>query len=419
MEGATGQAEASSILTVKFDGLISSTTVELLNEALAYATKGDRVIVILLDTPGGSLDATFKIVDMIERSEVPIIGYVYPPGARSWSAGTFILMATHVAAMAPNTIIGSCQPVVFDPLSGGSTPITDAKQINAISKYMAERARTHSRDASVATRFVTENLNLNDEEALTNHVIEYRAENFEALIEKVNGLVVSVAGRDVKLNTFGHSIEEWSPSPRVRFLGVVSDPFLAYLLFVVGFIALISGLSTPGAGAEIFGGLTLTLGLVGLGVFGINTAGIVFMFLGMGLLIVEYFQPGFGVFGASGIICFTIGSVLLFPHEWTVQAEWLNILYALLIVVPMSAGLILVFVLYKVLRLRRSKPIQFGVIGKEGKAQDDILPEQVGHTLVEGELWAARSSQYIKAGSKVRVIGKDGPVLIVEPLKEG
>ncbi len=187
LSGGIGQAE-NRVLAVRLDGPIGSMSYELIGEALTAAGReGFTAVVLLIDTPGGLLDATMEMVKLIERSGVPVLGYVYPQGGKAWSAGTYILMATHIAAMAPNTLIGSAQPVSFDPLGGGSRPIEDPKTMNALERYMMERARAHGRNEEVARRFVTENLNLNDEDALRMGVIEVRARSLEELLEKVEG----------------------------------------------------------------------------------------------------------------------------------------------------------------------------------------------------------------------------------------
>ena len=413
------QRETKGVLTVEFEGVITATSVELISEAIEVADTAGEAVVLLVNTPGGSLDATFKIVDLIERSPVPIISYVYPPGARAWSAGAFILMAAHVAAMAPNTIVGSSQPVSFDPLSGGSTPIEDSKTINALAKFLGERAKAHGRNETAATLFVTENLNLDDEEALGADVIEVRAEDIGKLLERIDGMEVSVRGEPTTLSTAGAPVMEWGPSLRVRFLDLISDPTLAYLLFVVGFYALFFGLSTPGLGAEVVGGLMLILGLIGLGVTGVNVGGIILMASGFGLLMAEVFVPGFGVLGVAGFVCVFLGSFLLFPRSWIVGADWLNLLYTVLIVVPLAIGGFFVFAAYKVLEARRRRPLELGFVGEEAEVETEVAPGKDGFVVLRGELWKARSQKKIGRGERVRITGKDGPLLIVEPLEKG
>lgn len=413
MEATVGD----SVIAVRLTGTITSITFEMVKEAVEYAEVSGSVVLLLLDTPGGSLDATFRIIETIERSRMPVIGYVYPPGGRAWSAGTFILMATHVAAMAPNTIIGSAQPVSYDPLGGGSAPIDDPKLINALTKYIGERARRNSRDAETAVKFVSENLNLNDEETLAAGVIEYRAPTIFELLKTVDGRSVEVASGSVVLRTLGSRVTDWSPSLRVSTLSLISEPMVAYLLFIIGFYALFFGLQSPGVGLEVAGAVMLVMGLMGLGVVGINIGALFIMVVGFGLLIAEMLSPGFGVFGSIGFLCVAIGSFLLLPREWSVQSEWLNALYTVLIVVPLAAGATVIFIVYKVVEARRRRPYQASPVGESGWAEGEIDSEKGGYILVLGELWKAKSDQTIPDKAQVKIVGKEGPTLIVEPMK--
>jgi len=410
--GEPGQVDR--YLLIRLEGFISASTAEMVAEGISGAEETGEAVILLLDTPGGSMDATFRIVEAIERAEIPVLGYVHPRGGRAWSAGTYILMATRLAAMAPNTIIGSCQPVAYDPL-GGSKPINDSKQINALTKYLAERARANNRNVSVAERFVSENLNLNEAEALELGVIEYVAADVAALLGQLDGVTVEAGGRTLTLRGAGASVRDWSPSIRVSFLGFLSDPTLSYLLFIVGLYGLILGLYTPGLGAEAVGGLMLVLGLVGLGVFGVNLGGMVLLAAGIVLLVAETQIPGFGAVGATGVACMLLGSFLVFPADWMVQEAWLNSLYTVLIVVPLITGGFFAFVIYKVLEARRRAPYMVGAVGGVAEAVSDMDAGGGGFVLMKGETWMARSRAPVRQGERVRVVAKEGPVLVVEP----
>jgi len=416
--GAASQPEDGKVLTVRLEGTITAMSHELVAEALAYAEGKGETVVLLIDTPGGMMDATFKIVDLIERSSVPVIGYVHPPGGKAWSAGTYILMATHVAAMSPHTIIGSCQPVSFDPLGGGSKPVEDSKVVNAMEKYLVERAKAHGRNEEAARRFITENLNLDADEALEAGVIEVKAESLSELLEKTDGMQVEVGGGALTLKTAGAQVEEWNPSFRVKILGFISEPMVAYLLLIVGLYGLIFGLASPGVGGEVLGAFLLILGLIGLGVTGANLGAIILMIVGLVLLLAELLTPGFGIMGGTGFACVFIGSFLLFPGGWTVESEWLNMLYTVLMVVPLAVGGFFVFAAFKVVEARRRKPFQAGVVGEEAEVEGEIAPGKDGFVRFKGELWKARSKVKVAGGSRVKIVGKEGPVLIVEPVEE-
>lgn len=413
--GAIAHAEVGSngVLVIPITGTITSITYEFMREAYEYAESNSLPIVLLIDTPGGSLDATFKIIDTIERSKIPTIGYVTPAGARAWSAGTVILMSTQVAAMSPNTIIGSAQPVSYDPLGGGSTPVDDPKVINALTKYIEERARRNKRDPVTAAKFVSENLNLNDEEALSLGMIEYKAENLDALLKTIDGKVIEFNSVELTFRTKGVIIEDWNPSPRISLLNIISEPLVSYLFFILGFYALYFGLQSPGLGSEVFGVISLILGLIGLGVIGINVGALVILAIGFGLLIAEIINPGFGVLGVGGVLMASLGSLLLFPREWAVQTDWLNTFYTTLMVVPLLTGIFVLIVAYKVVEAKRRRPFQSTIVGRIGVVQSEISPAG-GYVTVEGELWGARSIELIGSGTRVKVISKEGSILNVE-----
>ncbi|RLI23976.1 MAG: nodulation protein NfeD, partial [Candidatus Hecatellales archaeon] len=370
--GASAFTTPSGVLTVRLEGTITTMSYELVAEALTHAEERGLTLILLIDTPGGMMDATFKIVDLIEHSRVPVVGYVYPPGGKAWSAGTYILMATHVAAMAPYTIIGSCQPVTFDPLGGGSKPVEDSKVLNAMVKYLAERAKAHGRNEEVAKRFITENLNLDADEALKEGVIEVKAESLEDLLSKLDGMEVEVQGKRVTLRTAGVPVEEWSPSFRVKLLSLLSEPMIAYLLLIVGLYGLVFGLASPGVGGEVIGAFLLILGLIGLGVTGANLGAILLMVVGLVLLLAELLTPGFGIMGGTGFACIFLGGLLLFPGNWTVQPGWLNTLYTVLLVVPLAVGGFFIFAAYKVVEARRRKPFQPGILGETAEVVEEI-----------------------------------------------
>ncbi len=218
------------------------------------------------------------------------------------------------------------------------------------------------------------------------------------------------------LRTSRASIVEWSPSLRVRILGFISEPILAYLLFIFGFWTLLFGISTPGLGAEMVGGLLLLLGLMGLGLMGASLGAMLLMLVGFALLLAEFLTPGFSILGGGGLICVLLGSLLLFPGEWAVGAEWLNTLYTILFLVPLSLGAFFIFVAYKVVTARRRRPFEMGIIGETAEAMGEIRGE--GFVKVRGEIWRARSGMEIRSGGRVRIVGKEGPILIVEPIRE-
>ncbi|HPJ30014.1 MAG TPA: nodulation protein NfeD, partial [Methanothrix sp.] len=273
---AFGQA---SVMVVALDDAITPASDDIVAEAILEAEgRGCQALVITLDTPGGGLAETKEITSMIERTSLPVIGYVYPSGATAWSAGTIILLSSDIAAMVPGTIIGSAQPVQIGPT--GTEPVNDTKVINAVVALAEEKARSKGRNTTAAREFVLSNLNLNAEDALSYGVIEVVSPSLESLMEEVDGM----EAKNRTLATSGAEIVRFEPALRLRVLAVLSDPLLAGLLLIVGLYALIFGLSNPGLGAELVGVMTLALGLIGLG-FSVNLGALFLIILGLVLLL--------------------------------------------------------------------------------------------------------------------------------------
>jgi len=411
-----GHGTDREVIAVSLTGTITKASAELVREAVEAAEQSNaEAVLILLDTPGGDLDATMRIMEIMDRSTVPVIAYVHPQGAKAWSAGTFILISAHIAAMAPHTIIGSSQPVRYSPT--GSEPIDDPKIINALSALIAERARMHSRNETATTLFVTANLNLNDETALRLKVIEVRASNIGELLAVIDNRQVATARGTVRLQTRSIPVSHHSTSLRVLTLSVISDPILSFLFLTIGLYALIFGLASPGHAAEIVGAFTLVVGLIGLG-FDVNLGGVVLISLGAVLMIVEAYTPGFGIFGGAGLFCVAVGGLLLVPLQrgrWLISPEWYSFFLMLIGAVVSVLGAFTLFMVYKIVQARRRRPITGGLIGETIEVVDEITPDKPGYVKYRGEYWRAHSNSTLKAGTTGQVVGKEGPILIVEP----
>jgi membrane-bound serine protease (ClpP class) len=397
---ALGEA---SVMIVALEGDITPASDDIVVEAILQAElEGCEAIVITLDTPGGGLTETKEITGQIERTSLPVIGYVYPSGATAWSAGTIILLSSDIAAMVP---------VSIGPT--GTEPVNDTKVINAVVALAEEKARVHGRNTTAAREFVLSNLNLNAEDALEFGVIELVSPNLEALMEELDGM----EAKNRTLATSGAEIVRFEPSFGLKVLAVLSDPLLAGLLLIVGLYALIFGLSNPGLGAELVGVITLALGLIGLG-FSVNLGALFLIILGLVLLLVELNSPGFGLMGAAGLACMIVGSILLVPigsTDWYTPAEYKMDAFVALIVPSLVIGGFFVFALYKVAEARR-RPTYSEVMNQEvAEALDRIDPK--GHVMYNGEYWAAESTEPIEAGEIVEVVGKKRMVLKVRRKK--
>lgn len=413
-------SERPMVLALKIDGTITTATSDLVKEALEYAaTSGYSMTLITIDTTGGLLSATFEIVSAIERSQIPVIVYVYPSGSKSWSAGTIVLLASHVAAMAPYTLIGSCQPVSYSPF-GNPEPVQDEKTINALTAYIAERARMHGRNETAAKLFVTHNLNLNEESALKYGVIDVVASGIDDLLERIDGMSVKVLDQSIVLHTKDATVHQYEPSLRTALLHTVSDPIIASLAFLIGLYALIFGISAPGHFAEIIGAFLLLLGLIGLG-FNVNIVALLFLILGSILMIAEAYTPGFGILGGSGFLFIIVGSLLLIPFgsaQWLASEDFYRILFNAVIGTALVIGGFTLFMVYKVVRARRQRPLLKDMINEIVYVVDELGPDRHGFVKHSGEYWMAKSQEVIKPGSKALVVGKEGHVLIVKPLEE-
>lgn len=417
----TGEAAERQVLWVDLKDFISSATSEHIEAAVARASDGSEgnfsAVVLALDTPGGSLDATLKIIETIQGSTVPVIGYVYPQGKSAWSAGTIILVATDYAAMAPFTTIGSAQPI-----SGANMPVNDTKVINAITEKMVTLAELHSRNATQATRFVTHNDNLTPEKALQNNIIEVIARNPEELLQNAhNSTVVTLAGPKI-LDTDSATIVTHEPSLRVSFVGILAHPVLSTILLTIGFFALVYGLTSPGFGGEITGAAMIILALIGQG-FDVNWAGFALLAIGMGLLAYELYSPGFGAAGIGGIIVLLTGTTLMITQPvrpLLISGEHLinSALLSAIIIVPFGGffGLIT----FKAWKAKTRKPLQFTFQSEDGVALDHISSNAPGFVSVGGEYWRAKTvgSIEIGKGEKVQIAGKEADLLIVEPLQK-
>ncbi len=409
----------SRVLQVPITGTITVAHADAFADALEIAYRdGYSAVLLVLSTPGGSVDAMLRIIEAIDNSPVPVVAYVSPAGATAWSAGTYILMASHVAAMAPNTVIGSCQPISYSPL--GSAPVEDDKTINALVAVMLTHAESRNRNQTLAEAFVRNNTNVDDLEAYEYGVIEYRAESIARLLEEIDGMPVNLTTGTVTLDTSGASVVVYSMRPREAILNAISDPTVSSILFLVGLFALIYGFSAPGYGGEILGGIAILLALIGMG-FDVNVVSVVMMVAGAILLIYELATPGFGILGISGMVILMFGTLFLVPftpEKWAVSGDWYSTFTTLIIVVGICIAAFFLFAAMKIVQVRRRPPVIGGMIGDIVIPRDNAKPGEVIFILYKGEYWQAKSASGIVAGNKYRISGKEGAVLVLEELRQ-
>ena len=416
--------DSRTILWVDVKDFISSGTAEDISTALQSTSPAAgssshtpfSAVILALDTPGGSLDATFDIIDSIQQSPVPVIGYVYPQGKSAWSAGTIILLATDYAAMAPVTTIGSAQPVQ------GTEPVNDTKVINAVAEKAVSLAELHERNVTQAARFVTHNDNLTPEKAMERNVIEAVAASPEELLAIADGVTVTTFNGQKVLHTADAEIIRHESSLRTQLVNFLSNPLIATTLMTIGFFALIYGIMSPGFGVEIAGAVFIILGLLGQGL-DINWGAFALLALGIGLVAYELYSPGFGAIGIGGIVVVAIGTVFMITQPvrpLLVTEEHVGNLATLSIITIVPFAGLMALITYKVWKVKKRKPQQFVLQSEEGVALDSISTNRIGFVIVGGEYWRAKISRgedEINKGDKIKVVGKESDLLIVEHLQ--
>lgn len=404
-------AQEEKVLVVEISDSITSASDDLVTNAISVAEDENyEAIVLTLNTPGGKLSETFNIIESIESTNVPVIGYVYPEGTKAWSAGTIILISTDIAAMAPFSVIGSAQPVQLT--GGGSQPINDSKTINAIVEYTREKARQNNRNVTAAEEFITKNLNINAETALEYNVIEYTSPSIGDLLSQVDGDVA----KGKQLNVSGAQIDRYEPSINIAIMSIISDPLIASLLLIIGLYSIVIGLSNPGFGAEIFGTIAIALGLIGSG-FDVNIAAIFLIIVGMGLIFLEIQSPGIGAFGIGGLICLIVGSIFIVPTDYPdfyTPAEIQQEIIIAIVTPSIIMGVFMLFIVYKIIEVRHRKPIIGEIVGNTAITNEKIKRGEEGYVKYKGEYWKAKSDEEIDKGVKVEIIDKEGPTLVVK-----
>src|SRR5215468_3305007 len=394
---------------IEMDGTIGPITVRLLNAALERARADhSQALVVELNTPGGLERSMRSMVQSILSSEVPVIVYVAPTGARAASAGVFITMAAHVAAMAPATNIGAAHPVAV----GGQM---DKEMVKKIENDAAAFARTlateRGHNVDWAERAVRSSVSITEREAVKLKVVDLVADSVPDLLAKVDGRTVKTARGPVTLETRGATVKLIEVRFRDRFLALITDPNIAYILMMVGMLGIFFELQNPGATLPgVIGGISLILAFFAFQSLPINWAGVLLILFGVALLIAEIKIASHGVLTACGVVAMLLGSFMLYEApEVGFRVSWTVILPT----VGATAGLVIWAVSAGVRAMMRS-PVtgSSGMIGRLAVARSALGPE--GQVQVDGEIWRAVSDGgAIAAGEQVRVTAVDGLTLKV------
>ena len=406
---------AQPVSTIKLDGVISPVTVRLVETALARAqAERAAVLVIELDTPGGLERSMRAICQRLLNAELPVVVYVAPTGARAASAGVFITMAAHVAAMAPATNIGAAHPVA---LGGG----VDKESMKKIENDAAAFARTiaveRGRNAEWAEKAVRQSVSITEREAVRLKVVDLVADSLPDLLDKIDGRTVKTVKGPVTLATRNAVVKPIDIGFRDRLLNIITDPNVAYILMMLGMLGLFFELSNPGVVLPgVIGGISLILAFFALQTLPINYAGLLLILFGIVLLIAEIKVASHGVLAMGGIVALALGSIMLFDApELDLRVSWAVIVPT----VAVTSGVFL-FVVAAGLRALASRSA-VGVpalLGQTGIARERLQPE--GQVLVQGELWrAVARGTPVEEGARVRVVDVNGLTLTVEKAGEG
>jgi membrane-bound serine protease (ClpP class) len=392
---------ASRVDLVHVDGSINPAVDDFLRESLAAAhADGAAALVIQLDTPGGLLTSTKSIVKELLGAPLPVIVYVAPSGASATSAGVFITMAAHVAAMAPGTTIGAAHPVG----SGGQDVGGDMREKveNFTVSFVRSIAERRGRNVKWAEQAVRESLSITEKEALEKKVIDLVAPDLATLLTRVAGREVQVGSEKVALDVSAESeivVREMRLSQRI--LDAIADPNIAYLLLMAGLLGLYFEFAHPGAVFPgVMGGICLLLALAALQVLPINSTGLLLLLLGVALLVAEVFVASFGILGIGGLIAFVLGSLFLFDGSDPTLAVDRSLIAA----VAFCAGAFILGVGYLVIRTQRRRSVtgREGLIGETGVVRERI--GDVGKVFVHGEYWNAVSDAPLEVGERVEVL---------------
>jgi membrane-bound serine protease (ClpP class) len=427
-----GSTAARVAVVVGIQGPIGPATAEYVQDAFETARSREAALIVLtLDTPGGLSDSMRSVIQSVLEAPMPVVGFVFPSGSRAASAGTYILYACHLAAMAPGTNLGAATPIQIGgglPLPGGKespqgqppdetapeerpTPAAmSAKIVNDAAAYIRSLAQMRGRNAEWAEQSVREGASLSAEEALAESVIDVMAADLDDLLREIDGREVRVGQAPLILATAGLKSEQISPGWRNRLLAILTNPNIAFLLILVGVYGLFFEFANPGTiGPGVAGAICLFLGGYALNLLPINYAGLGLLILALALMAAEALTPSFGVLGTGGIIAFVLSATLLFDSG----VPGFSISWPVIVATAALSGGLLIFVLGYVWRAHR-RPVTTGDdawLGKEAEVLEWAADS--GYVRCGGERWKAVGEQDLAPHERVTVHGRRGLVLEV------
>lgn len=415
-------ATTPTIIKLDIKGAIGPASSSYLKNGISFATaQNAQIVLIELDTPGGLSTSMREMIQDILNSSIPVVTYVYPKGARAASAGTYLLYASHVAAMSPGTNLGAATPINMMPSpkmsdsNSSSISTLEKKVINDSTAYIKSLAELNDRNVSWAIKAVREAKSISAQDALKLGVIDLMAQNTKELLSKLDGRVVSISGNSLTLNTKGSLIHNFEPDWKTRFLSIVTNPNIAYIFLLIAIYGIFFELMNPGALIPgVIGLISGVIALYSLNMIPFNYAGLLLIILGISFMVAEVFISGFGILGIGGVISFAFGSLLLFDAQTLGSSVSIPLIIAFTLV--SLAFFILVFRLF--LKSRSSKVVT-GAQEMLGSIAEVIKPNEDGYLVhCHGETWSATSQEELIVGQRVQVIKLSGLILEVKPIKE-
>ncbi|HDS1776333.1 TPA: nodulation protein NfeD [Pseudomonas putida] len=418
-----GQAAPGAVWVLGIDDAIGPASADYLVRSLSQAqAQGAQLVVIRMDTPGGLDSAMRQMIKAILASTVPVASYVAPSGARAASAGTYILYASHVAAMAPGTNLGAATPVRIggapgtpsdDKAKGGDDETLARKQVNDAAAYIRGLAQMRGRNADWAEKAVREAVSLSASEALRLNVIDQVADDLSDLLRKLDGKTLQVAGQPRQLQTAGASVVEHLPDWRTRVLAVITNPSVALILIMIGVYGLLFEFMNPGSAVGgVVGGICLLLALYALQLLPVSFAGVALILLGITFMIAEAFLPSFGVVGFGGIVAFVVGALILIDTD----APGFGIPLALIGTLALLSALLIGGVLGMALKARQRALVSgdAGLVGSLVTVTQVMASDPFcGVVLAQGEQWQVQCATPLQTGQNVRVTARHGVMLEV------
>lgn len=418
---ATAQQDTVWLLDIK--GAIGVATMEYTVSGINAAHDAPRdsrpqLLIIRMDTPGGLDNPMRQIIQRILSSDIPVVGYVAPQGARAASAGTYILYATHIAAMSPATTLGAATPVQLggaqppgstDKTKDQDTPqaatAMERKIINDATAYIEGLADLRGRNRQWAAEAVRSASSLSAQDALSQQVVNLLADDIDELLQKLDGISVKVKGKDIKLSSENAQILPYKATWRHEFLSILTNPNVAYIMMLVGVYGLFFELSNPGLGAPgIIGALFILMALYAFQLLPINYAGAIIVLLGLGLMVTEALMPSFGIFGVGGIIAFVMGSIILIDTP----DPAFQIARPIIVAVALCSAAFTFLTISMFLKNRRRKLVS-GMETFPGQVVPvESIHEHQAMVRLGGELWQAHCDSPLKIGDQVKVLSSEG-----------